>query len=128
MGIAVDFFHAHTAIINTGLTHRMLALTQYGSRIKAVIPRVAINSPVLAFRKFNTSKFTIDQLTEFETLTHTMFDFLRACVLSRLHIVISGGKCLSKTTLIDVLSSFITEVERYVTPKILLNFAWIKRM
>jgi pilus assembly protein CpaF len=86
-----------------------------GSRVNAVIPPVAIDSPLLTIRKFGKSRFTIDQLIEFDTLTRKMADFLRACVLGRLNIVVSGGTGSGKTTLLNVLSSFIPETERVVT-------------
>jgi pilus assembly protein CpaF len=86
-----------------------------GSRVNAVIPPVAIDSPILTIRKFSKNKLNIEQLIEFETLTNTMSDFLRACVLGRLNIVVSGGTGSGKTTLLNVLSSFIPETERVVT-------------
>jgi pilus assembly protein CpaF len=86
-----------------------------GSRVNAVIPPVAIDGPMLTIRKFSKSKLTIDQLIEFETLTPKMADFLRACVLGRLNIVVSGGTGSGKTTLLNVLSGFIPETERVVT-------------
>jgi len=86
-----------------------------GSRVNAVIPPVAIDGPMLTIRKFTKNKLTVDQLIEFDTLTQSMSDFLRACVLGRLNIVISGGTGSGKTTLLNVLSSFIPETERVVT-------------
>ena len=86
-----------------------------GSRVNAVIPPVAIDGPTLTVRKFSKVKLTIDQLIEFETLTPMMSDFLRACVLGRLNIVVSGGTGSGKTTLLNVLSGFIPETERVVT-------------
>jgi pilus assembly protein CpaF len=44
-----------------------------------------------------------------------MAEFIRACVISRLNIVISGGTGSGKTTLLNVLSGFIPEEERIVT-------------
>ena len=44
-----------------------------------------------------------------------MAEFLRACVVSRLNIVVSGGTGSGKTTLLNVLSNFIPEDERIVT-------------
>jgi pilus assembly protein CpaF len=86
-----------------------------GSRVNVVIPPVAIDGPMLTIRKFSKNKLSIDQLIEYETLTRLMSDFLRACVLGRLNIVISGGTGSGKTTLLNVLSSFIPETERVVT-------------
>jgi pilus assembly protein CpaF len=86
-----------------------------GSRVNAVIPPVAIDGPMLTIRKFSKSNYTVDQLIEFETLTRMMADFLRACIMGKLNIVISGGTGSGKTTLLNVLSSFIPENERVVT-------------
>ncbi len=86
-----------------------------GSRVNAVIPPVALDGPMLTIRKFSKTKLTIEQLIEYDTLTRTMADFLRACVMGRLNIVISGGTGSGKTTLLNVLSSFIPETERVIT-------------
>jgi len=86
-----------------------------GSRVNAVIPPVAIDGPVLTIRKFRKTRFTTDQLVELGTLTKTMADFLQACVMGRLNIIVSGGTGSGKTTLLNVLSRFIPEVERVVT-------------
>ncbi len=86
-----------------------------GSRVNAVIPPVAIDGPLLTIRKFTKTKLMIEQLIEYDTLTTMMSDFLRACVLGRLNIVISGGTGSGKTTLLNVLSSFIPETDRVVT-------------
>jgi pilus assembly protein CpaF len=86
-----------------------------GSRVNAVIPPVAIDGPTLTIRKFAKTKLTIQQLIEFDTLTSTMSDFLKACVLGRLNVLISGGTGSGKTTLLNVLSSFIPESDRVVT-------------
>ena len=86
-----------------------------GSRVNAVIPPVAIDGPMLTIRKFSKTKLTIDNLIEFDTLTKMMSDFLRACVLGRLNIIVSGGTGSGKTTLLNVLSSFIPETERVLT-------------
>jgi pilus assembly protein CpaF len=86
-----------------------------GSRVNAVVPPVAIDGPSITIRKFGKGKLSIDQLIEFGSLTRGMADFLQACVLSRLNIVISGGTGSGKTTLLNVLSSYIPEDERIVT-------------
>jgi pilus assembly protein CpaF len=86
-----------------------------GSRVNAVIPPVAIDGPALTIRKFGTERPNIDQLIKFGTLTQSMAEFLHACVVARLNIVISGGTGSGKTTLLNALSSFIPEEERIVT-------------
>ncbi len=86
-----------------------------GSRVNAVIPPVALDGPSITIRKFRKDKLSIEQLVHFGSLTESMAEFLRACVLARLNIIISGGTGSGKTTLLNVLSSFIPEDERIVT-------------
>ncbi|HXF85996.1 MAG TPA: CpaF family protein [Anaerolineales bacterium] len=86
-----------------------------GSRVNAVIRPVAIDGPCITIRKFKKDKLTIDQLIQLGSLTKNMAEFIRACVIARLNIVISGGTGSGKTTLLNVLSSFIPEGERIIT-------------
>jgi pilus assembly protein CpaF len=86
-----------------------------GSRVNAVIQPVAIDGPSITIRKFKKDKLSIEQLVKFGSLTANMGDFIKACVLAHLNIVISGGTGSGKTTLLNVLSSFIPEGERIVT-------------
>ena len=86
-----------------------------GSRVNAVIPPVAIDGPSITIRKFKRDKLSIQQLIEYGSLTPNMGEFIRACVLAHLNILISGGTGSGKTTLLNVLSGFIPEEERIVT-------------
>jgi pilus assembly protein CpaF len=86
-----------------------------GSRVNAVIQPVSIDGPCITIRKFKKDKLTIQQLIDFGSLNSQMAEFIRACVLAHLNIVISGGTGSGKTTLLNVLSSFIPEEERIIT-------------
>src|SRR5574342_1075254 len=86
-----------------------------GSRVNAVIPPVAIDGPSITIRKFSKEKLGIGKLIDYGSITDKMAEFLRACVLAHLNIIISGGTGSGKTTLLNVLSSFIPENERIVT-------------
>lgn len=86
-----------------------------GSRVNAVIPPVSIDGPSITIRKFSKEKLGINALIEFGSITEKMAEFLRACVLAHLNIIISGGTGSGKTTLLNVLSSFIPEDERIIT-------------
>ena len=86
-----------------------------GSRVNAVIRPVSIDGPSITIRKFKKDKLSIQQLIDFGSLTPQMAEFIRACVLSHLNIVISGGTGSGKTTLLNVLSGFIPEEERIIT-------------
>ena len=86
-----------------------------GSRVNAVVPPVALDGPSITIRKFRKDKLSMQQLVEFGSLTASMAEFLRACVMARLNIIISGGTGSGKTTLLNVLSSLIPDDERIVT-------------
>jgi len=86
-----------------------------GSRVNAIIPPCAIDGPSITIRKFSKNKLTIQDLIRFGSMTESMAEFLKACVVSRLNIVVSGGTGSGKTTLLNVLSGFIPEDERIVT-------------
>jgi pilus assembly protein CpaF len=86
-----------------------------GSRVNAVIRPVSIDGPSITIRKFRKDKLSVQQLIDYESLTPNMAEFIRACVLAHLNIVISGGTGSGKTTLLNVLSSYIPEEERIVT-------------
>ena len=86
-----------------------------GSRVNAVIRPVSIDGPSITIRKFKKDKLSIQQLINFGSLTQQMAEFIRACVLAHLNIVISGGTGSGKTTLLNVLSSYIPEEERIIT-------------
>lgn len=86
-----------------------------GSRVNAVIRPVSIDGPCITIRKFKKDKLSIEQLIKFGSLTPNMGEFIKACVLAHLNIVISGGTGSGKTTLLNVLSSFIPAEERIIT-------------
>lgn len=86
-----------------------------GSRVNAIIPPCAIDGSTVTIRKFSKNKLKIDDLIRFGSMSPEMGEFLRACVISRLNIVVSGGTGSGKTTLLNVLSNFIPEDERIVT-------------
>ena len=86
-----------------------------GSRVNAIIHPLAINGPMLTIRKFSKDPFTAQDLVNFGTLTPVLAQFVDACVRGRLNILISGGTGTGKTTLLNVVSSFIPHDERIVT-------------
>ncbi len=86
-----------------------------GSRVNAIIPPISLVGPVITIRKFAASPFTVEDLVRFGTSTPEMFDFLKACVEARLNIFVSGGTGSGKTTMLNILSSFIPNDERIVT-------------
>jgi pilus assembly protein CpaF len=86
-----------------------------GSRVNAVIEPLAIDGPALTIRKFKKGGITSEKYIEYGSMTRPMVDFLRICVENGLNIVISGGTGSGKTSLLNMMSSFIPSNERIVT-------------
>ncbi len=86
-----------------------------GSRVNAVIGPVALDGAMLTIRKFSQDPFTDSDLIAFGTISPPVRDFLKACVIGRRNIIISGGTGSGKTTTLNVISSFLPEDERIVT-------------
>jgi pilus assembly protein CpaF len=86
-----------------------------GSRVNAVIPPLAVHGPSLTIRKFSRELLASEDLVRLGTLGRTTLDFLGACVRARGNILVSGGTGTGKTTLLNLLSSYIPGHERIVT-------------
>jgi len=86
-----------------------------GSRVNAVIPPISLVGPTLTIRKFSKVPISLEQLVQYGTITPEALQFLKACVESRMNIVISGGTGSGKTTLLNILSQFIPSDERILT-------------
>lgn len=86
-----------------------------GSRVNAVIPPLAISGPCLTIRRFPKDRMTVEDLINMGSLTSSAASFLRAAVVNKRNILISGGTGSGKTTMLNALSSFVPEKERIVT-------------
>jgi pilus assembly protein CpaF len=86
-----------------------------GSRVNAIIPPLSLVGPTITIRKFAKIPLTVDDLIRFGSMTPELAEFLKACVIARLNIIVSGGTGSGKTTLLNVLSGFIPDDERIVT-------------
>ena len=86
-----------------------------GSRVNAIIPPLAVDGPLLSIRKFAVDPLTVADLINFRSITQPVADFLKAAVLARTNILISGGTGSGKTTLLNVVSGFIPHNERILT-------------
>lgn len=86
-----------------------------GSRVNAIIPPLAVNGASLTIRKFGREALTVQKLIGFGSLSPEMAELLQACVLARMNIIVSGGTGTGKTTMLNVLSSFIPATDRIVT-------------
>jgi len=86
-----------------------------GSRVNATLPPVSIDGPTLTIRKFARDRLKAEDLIRLGTATPPVLGFLRAGVLARANVLVSGGTGTGKTTLLNILSSYIPEAERIVT-------------
>ncbi len=86
-----------------------------GSRVHLIIPPSAMGGPTITIRKFPEKVLMPQDLINFGSFTSEVADFLEACVVARMNIVVSGGTGSGKTTLLNALSSYIPGDERIVT-------------
>ena len=86
-----------------------------GSRVNAIIPPLSLTGPCVTIRKFSRRAFTDADFVRFNTWTDDMTKFLRVCVQMRKNIVVSGGTGSGKTSLLNVLSSYLPSQERILT-------------
>jgi pilus assembly protein CpaF len=83
-----------------------------GSRANIVLPPVAIDGPTLVIRKFARQGLTAEDIIGFGAVTAEMMEFLKACVIGRLNIVVAGGTGSGKTTVLNILANYIPDDER----------------
>lgn len=86
-----------------------------GSRLNAIIPPLSLKGPVLTIRKFSRNLDNIEDILRKGTMTIHMARFLEAAVKAKLNIIICGGTGTGKTSLLNILSSFIDDNERIIT-------------
>ena len=86
-----------------------------GSRVNVIIPPLSLVGPCISIRKFSQAALSVDDFVRLDSMTRDMADLLKACVEARLNIVVSGGTSTGKTTLLNILSSFLPNNERIVT-------------
>jgi pilus assembly protein CpaF len=91
------------------------ARLQDGSRVNVIIPPLALDGPAMSIRRFRTDRLGAADLVAREALTAPMMEFLKGAIGARLNIIVSGGTGAGKTTMLNVLSSFVSGSERVVT-------------
>ncbi|MCS6799505.1 MAG: CpaF family protein [Myxococcota bacterium] len=85
-----------------------------GSRVEAILPPASPDGPSVAIRRFFRETLTIDRLIAFGSLTEDAAQLLRALVGCKQNILVAGGTGSGKTSLLNVLSSFVDDGERIV--------------
>jgi pilus assembly protein CpaF len=86
-----------------------------GSRVNAIIPPLSLVGPTITIRKFRKDPLKVEDLVRFGSFPAEFGELIRACVYAHLNIIVSGGTGSGKTTMLNVLSSFIPEDDRVIT-------------
>lgn len=86
-----------------------------GSRVNAIIPPLSLVGPCITIRKFRKDPLKVEDLIRFGSFPPEFGELVKACVYAKLNIIVSGGTGSGKTTMLNVLSSFIPEDDRVVT-------------
>ncbi len=85
-----------------------------GSRVEAIIPPASAIGPVVSVRRFSSAQLTVERLVELGALGQTAVDFLRVLVASKHNVIVAGGAGSGKTSVLNVLASFVGQDERVV--------------
>jgi pilus assembly protein CpaF len=86
-----------------------------GSRVNVVVPPLSLDGSILTIRKFAKDPFQASDLVAMGTLSEQVTAVLAAAVEGGMNVLVSGGTGTGKTTLLNVLSSFVPDDERIVT-------------
>ncbi len=86
-----------------------------GSRVNVIVPPLSLDGSILTIRKFAKDPFQAKDLVALGTFTEATAALLATAVEGGLNILVSGGTGTGKTTMLNVLSSFVPSDERIVT-------------
>ncbi len=86
-----------------------------GSRVAVLMPPCSKKGAAMAIRKFSKEKLSLEKLLEFNSLSQEMAEYLKAVVILKKNIIVSGGTSSGKTSLLNVVSSLIPNDERIIT-------------
>ena len=86
-----------------------------GSRINATIPPATPDGATLTIRKFSKTAMTGKDYLTLNSMDQNMLEFLSDCVRDKISIIVSGGTTAGKTTMLNMLSSYIPKDELIVT-------------
>ncbi len=87
-----------------------------GARFNVALPPVAVGEyPSINLRFWTEELPSLEDLLRWRTLSEEIAEFLRNAVQQHTNIVVAGGTKTGKTTLLNVLCSFIPPGERIVT-------------
>ncbi len=85
-----------------------------GSRVAAVFPPCSLGGTTLTIRKFQSRRFTADELVRTGTLPRPALEEIQRAVEARDNVLISGGTGTGKTTLLNALAELLPVEDRVV--------------
>ncbi len=86
-----------------------------GSRVNVVLPPLAVDGPLITIRRFGAAPLRFDDLVASGSVGPTQADAIRALIVDRRNVLISGGTGTGKTTLLGALTGLVAERERIVS-------------
>jgi len=85
-----------------------------GSRVHVVIPPSARRGTYLTIRKFKRDILGLSDFVRLGSLSPAAMEFLEMCVRLRKNIVVAGGTGTGKTTLLNAVSTAVSQDERII--------------
>ncbi|MBM4018364.1 MAG: CpaF family protein [Planctomycetes bacterium] len=85
-----------------------------GSRVHVATPPSSRRGVLLTIRKFSRQAFDMDFLVQTACLSELSRDFLILCIATEKNLLVSGGTSSGKTSLLNVMSSYIQSDRRIV--------------
>ncbi|MBT3983258.1 MAG: CpaF family protein [Bacteriovoracaceae bacterium] len=85
-----------------------------GNRINIIMPPYVRGFPAITIRKYELKGISFDQNPDLFSLSKDWISFLKACVKSRLNIIVSGGTAVGKTTFLNLLLGEVSQDERVI--------------
>jgi pilus assembly protein CpaF len=85
-----------------------------GSRVAAVLPPVSLDGTTLTIRKFQSRRFTLEELVRIGTLTEDGLQVIGGAIDAGHNILISGGTGTGKTTLLNALVARFPRKDRVI--------------
>jgi pilus assembly protein CpaF len=86
-----------------------------GSRVNVAVRPIAVDGPLVSIRKFSKKPFNLNKLVDMGAIRPQMAVLMAAAVRARVTLIVSGGTGSGKTTMLNALSSFVSDKERLVT-------------
>jgi pilus assembly protein CpaF len=85
-----------------------------GSRVAAVVPPCSLGGTALTIRKFQSRRFTVEELVRVGTFTNEAVAQVRHAIACHENVLISGGTGTGKTTVLNAFVALLPTTERII--------------